>query len=73
MKIKLLFLQLFLLASLCLHAQDQTILIATATNYSTQTWFYCGHGEPMDTQKIKEKYNEGYYITSVSYTGQAWV
>lgn len=72
MKIKFLFLQLFLLASLCLHAQDQTILIATATNYSTQTWFYCQHGQPMDTQKIKEKYNEGYYITSVSYTGKGW-
>ena len=26
----------------------------------------------MDTQKIKEKYNEGYYITSVSYTGKGW-
>lgn len=72
MKLKILFLHLIFFTSLCLKAQDQTILIATKTKFATQTWFYCGHGNALDTQKIKEKYNENYYITSVSYTDKGW-
>lgn len=73
MKIKFLLIQLFLLCtSLCMQAQDQTILIATSNNYGTQKWFYSGHGNSLETQKVKNYYNEGYYITSLSYTGKGW-
>ena len=58
MKLKFLFLHLIFFTSFCLKAQDQTILIATKTKFATQTWFYSGHGNALDTQKIKEKYNE---------------
>ena len=44
----------------------------TANDYGQQTWFYSGKGNELQTAKIKEKYDQDYYITSVSYTANGW-
>lgn len=54
-------------------ADDFTFIVADGDlPYTTQTWFYSGHGNDLDEAKIKKYWDEGYRITSAAYTGRGW-
>ena len=54
-------------------ADDFTFIVADGDlPYTTQTWFYSGHGNDLDEAKIKKYWDEGYRITSGAYTGRGW-
>lgn len=64
----------FILAiSVSLSAQNKTILITEShLPYKSQTWFYSGLGNGLQTSKIKSYWDEGKRITSVAYTTNGW-
>ncbi len=70
---RILFTVAFLMTVVCsIYSQDKQIVIMTANDYGQQTWFYNGKGNELQTAKIKENYDQDYYITSVSYTANGW-
>lgn len=70
---KILFTAVFLIAAVCaMYSQEKQIVIMTANDYGAQRWFYSGSGNKLQTDKIKELYNQDYYITSVAYTANGW-
>ena len=64
---------LILAGSVCLSAQNKTILITEShLPYKSQTWFYSGNGQDLDESKIKSYWDQGKRITSVAYTTNGW-
>ena len=53
-------------------AQEKQIVIMSDVDYGTQSWFYSGVSNGLQKDKIRNKYDEGYYITSVAYTSNGW-
>lgn len=69
-----LFLSLTLiLAALGLRAENDCLLLSQGkTGFTDQTWFYSGIDNPLQADKIKEKWDTGYRITSGSFTSKGW-
>lgn len=56
-----------------LKAQDNTLVIMqTGMPVTEQSYFYSGHGNGLQTDNIKEYWDEGKYITSAAYTTKGW-
>ncbi len=74
MIIKKLLIAAFSLAiSVCLSAQNKTIIITESSlPYYSQSWFYSGAGNDLQTSQIKTYWDEGKRITSVAYTTKGW-
>ena len=54
-------------------AQNKTIIIMQDnTGLSSQSWFYSGSGNSLQTEDIKKYWNEDKYITAAAYTSNGW-
>ena len=54
-------------------AQNKTIIIMQDnTGLSSQSWFYSGSGNSLQTEEIKKYWNEDKYITTAAYTSNGW-
>lgn len=62
----------FLLPSNISDAQNLIILAQQETKMYNQTWFYSGSGNSLQETKIKEYWNEDFYINSIAYTSKGW-
>lgn len=62
----------FLLSSNISDAQNLIILAQQETKMYNQTWFYSGSGNSLQETKIKEYWNEDFYINSIAYTSKGW-
>lgn len=60
---------LYLTEGLC---QTNIIVMQTETPIGMQTYFYSGNGKSLQTDEIKKKWDENYYITSAAYTSVGW-
>ena len=51
---------------------SQSLIVVTQqeTGMYNQTWFYGGSGNSLQEDKIKEYWNEDFYINSVAYTSK---
>lgn len=55
------------------YAYDDTFVIMRQnTGYTGDTWAYSGAGNPLQTAKIKELWDEGKRLTSISCTNNGW-
>lgn len=72
MKRKILIFICFLLSSNISDAQNLIILAQQETKMYNQTWFYSGSGNSLQETKIKEYWNEDFYINSIAYTSKGW-
>ena len=60
-------------AALGLRAENDCLLLSQGkTGFTDQTWFYSGIDNPLQADKIKEKWDAGYRITSGSFTSKGW-
>ena len=60
-------------AVLGLRAENDCLLLSQGkTGFTDQTWFYSGKDNPLQADKIKEKWDAGYRITSGSFTYKGW-
>lgn len=55
-----------------LKAQNFTAVSESGSGYQNQTWFSSGVGKSLDENYIKQYWNEGKRITSVSYNDNGW-
>ena len=63
----------FVLMSMPVMAQNKTIIIMQDnTGLSSQSWFYSGSGNSLQTEEIKKNWNENKYITAAAYTSNGW-
>lgn len=56
----------------CNNVMSQSLLVVAQqdTGMYNQTWFYGGSGNSLQEEKIKEYWNEDFYINSVAYTSK---
>lgn len=63
----------FVLMSVFATAQNKTIIIMQDnTGLSSQSWFYSGSANSLQTEEIKKYWNEDKYITAAAYTSNGW-
>lgn len=63
----------FVLMSMSVMAQNKTIIIMQDnTGLSSQSWFYSGSANSLQTEEIKKYWNEDKYITAAAYTSNGW-
>ena len=72
MKKVLVFISLFCFINLCSNAQSLIVVTQQETGMYNQTWFYDGSGKSAQEDKIKEYWDEDFYINSVAYTSKGW-
>lgn len=72
MKKVLVFISLFCFINLCSNAQSLIVVTQQETGMYNQTWFYDGSGKSLQEDKIKEYWDEDFYINSVAYTSKGW-
>ena len=54
-------------------AQDNSIILTqSGLPYTYQTWFSSGYGNDLQTDKIKQYWDDNRYITSAAYTLNGW-
>ena len=53
-------------------SQSLLVVAQQDTGMYNQTWFYGGSGNSLQEEKIKEYWNEDFYINSVAYTSKGW-
>lgn len=51
-------------------SQSLLVVAQQDTGMYNQTWFYGGSGNSLQEEKIKEYWNEDFYINSVAYTSK---
>ncbi len=52
--------------------KNTILVMQTATEYSSQVWFYSGNGNALQKDSIKKHWDDGKCITSAAHTARGW-